>query len=226
MTEALQHYAEWLQALPPGWLYAVLFGTAFLENVLPPFPGDVSAVVAGYLVGVGLIGLAPTVGCIAVGSTCGFMTMYAVGWRLGDAVEDPARLRWIPKGPVATARRWLRRWGYALIAVNRFLSGTRAVVTLLAGAARLRPGLTAACAAFSALVWTGLLVYAGYAVGAHWTRIVPWLQAYGRAVTGAVLLVALALAARWVWRRRYGRVRAPGEAGEGRGPRNREDPPG
>lgn len=223
VSEFVQQYVDWLQALPPGWIYAVLFATAFLENVLPPFPGDISAVVAGYLGGLGLIGLVPTIFSISTGSVCGFMVMYAVGLRLGDAVEDPQRLRWIPRGPVAKGRRWLRRWGYGLVLANRFLSGTRAVVTLLAGASRLRAGLTAVCAAVSALVWTTLLVYAGRAVGANWGTILPWLRRYGQVVTAIVLVAVVVLVMQRLSRRRYQRSKRAGGTTHERGQRNRED---
>ena len=205
MFESVQEYAVWLESLAPTWIYVVLALTAYLENLIPPFPGDVSVVVAGYLVGVGLIDLVPTIGFTAVASTLGFMTMFAVGWRLGEAVEDPKRLRWIPKGPVGTARRWLTRWGYGVVLVNRFLSGTRAVLTLLAGAAHLRAGLTAACAAFSALVWTAFLVYAGYSVGANWEQVLGILQAYGQVITALGIIVVAGLGGRWWWRYRYSR---------------------
>ena len=211
MFESVQEYADWLQSLSPVWIYVVLALTAYVENLIPPFPGDISVVLAGSLVGLGLIGFVPTVGVTAAASTLGFMTMFAVGWRLGEAVEDSARLRWIPKGPVRTAKRWLQRWGYGVVVANRFLSGTRAVLTLLAGAAHLRIGLTAACAALSALSWTALLVYAGYTVGANWQTILDWLQAYGRGITVLALLAAGGVVGRWWWRRQYGRAKSDAE---------------
>jgi membrane protein DedA with SNARE-associated domain len=203
--ETVQEYAEWLQSLSPVWIYAVLALTAYVENLIPPFPGDVSVVVGGYLAGIGLIGLVPAIGFVAGASALGFMTMYAVGRRLGEAVEDPARLRWIPKGSVRTAKRWLQRWGYGVVAANRFLSGVRAVITLLAGAARLGVGPTAFFAALSALVWTTILAYAGYAVGANWAVLLVWLRAYGQVVTVAVLVVVAVVVGRRRWRRQVRR---------------------
>ena len=87
--------------------------------------------------------------------------------------------------------------------------------------AGLRPGVTALCAGLSALVWTTLLTYAGYEVGANWETILPWLRRYGQVITAVVLVVTLVLVGRWWWRRRYG----PAERSEG-AQRNREDPAG
>lgn len=220
MFDSVQQFADWLQSLPPGWIYAVLLAIAYGENVVPPIPGDVAVVVGGYLVGLGAIAFAPAVGVATLGGALGFMTMYAAGVWLGDAVEDPRRIRWIPKGAVRAAKGWLRRWGYGVVAANRFLSGARSVIALLVGASELRAWPTALFATLSAAVWTGLLTYAGYAVGANWDVILGWLRTYGQAVTAVVVLVAVVLVGRWWWRRRFARTR-PGE-----GRRNREDPGG
>ena len=210
--DSIAEFAEWMEALPPLSIYLVLLAIAYGENVVPPIPGDVAIVIVGYLVGLGLVGFVPVVALATLGGALGFMTMYAVGLRLGDAVEDPQRVRWIPKGPVRTAKRWLGRWGYGVVAANRFLSGARSVIALLVGASDLRPWPTAALATLSALVWTGLLTYAGYAVGSNWGTVLGWLRTYGQVVTVFVGIAAAVLVGRWWWRRRYAAQR------------NREDP--
>ena len=200
--EFLQSFADWFQTLPPVGIYATLFFVAYVENLVPPFPGDVNVVIGGYLVGLGLIGFVPVVLVVSVGSALGFMTMYGIGKVLGNAVEDPARLRWIPKAPMQTAKKWLQRWGYGVVAVNRFLSGTRAVITLLAGASDLRPVLTAFLAFVSSLAWYTLLIYAGYSVGANWESILPIMAIYGRVIMGILMAIAGVLVVRWWFRTR------------------------
>ena len=194
--EFLQDFADWFQTLPPAGIYATLFFVAYVENLVPPFPGDVNVVIGGYLVGLGLIGFVPAVLVVSVGSALGFMTMYAIGKALGDAVEDPARLRWIPKAPMQTAKRWLQRWGYGVVAVNRFLSGTRAVINLLAGASNLKPMLTAFLAFVSSLAWYTLLLYAGYSVCANSESILPILAVYGRVIVRLLMAIACVLGLR------------------------------
>ncbi len=215
VAELMRDFAGWLQTLPPFGIYATLFFVAYVENLVPPFPGDVNVVVGGYLVGLGIIGFVPVVLVVSVGSALGFMTMYALGTVLGDAVEDPNRMRWIPKAPMQTGKKWLQRWGYGVVAVNRFLSGTRAVITLLAGASDLKPFRTAILALVSALAWYTLLVYAGYSVGANWEAILPLLALYGRVIMGILMGVAGILVARWWIRTRRAKAVPP---------RNGEDP--
>ena len=200
--ESVRAFAEWMSALPPGWIYAVVFAISYGENVVPPIPGDVAIVVAGSLVGLGLVAVGPTLLLAVLGSVLGFMTVYALGRRLGEAVHDPARLRWIPRGPVARADRWLGRWGYAVVAANRFLSGGRAVIALLTGSAGLPAGPVAAWASVSALAWTSLLLGGGYLLGSEWARVHAVLRTYGAAVTLGLGLLAAVWLGRTLWRRR------------------------
>jgi len=200
--EFLQNFSDWFQTLPPAGIYATLFFVAYVENLVPPFPGDVNVVIGGYLVGLGLVGFVPAVLVVSVGSALGFMTMYAIGKVLGDAVEDPNRLRWIPKAPMQTVKKWLQRWGYGVVAVNRFLSGTRAVITLLSGASDLKPVRTAVLAFLSSVAWYTLLIYAGYTVGANWEDVLPILAVYGRVIMGILMVIAGVFVARWWFRTR------------------------
>ena len=205
--ETAAAFVEWLRGLPPAGIYAVLFVVAWGENVVPPIPGDLVVVVAGSFVALGLLGLVPTFVIASVGSVLGFLTVYGAGRRLGAAVHDPERLRWIPRGAITTVTAWLERWGMGVIAANRFLSGGRAVIGLLAGASRLPAGPVAAWATVSALAWNVVLVGGGVALGSQWERLVVILGQYGRVVT--LLLVAAAL----VWGVRWRRSRKRAEDG-------------
>ena len=207
MIESIEQFASWLGALPPLGIYLVLFAISVGENLVPPIPGDVAVVVAGSLVGFGTIAFVPTFAIAAVGSTLGFLAMYGVGRRLGDAIDDPERMRWLPKGPVATVEGWLSRWGYGVVAANRFLSGGRSVIALLAGASGLRLPATALWSTVSSLLWTSVLVGAGYAVGSEWDRVLDGLRLYGKTVTLGLVLLGGVVAARWALRQRATRRR-------------------
>lgn len=213
MIEALDQFATWMGALPPLGIYLVLFGISVGENLVPPVPGDVAVVVAGSLVGFGTISMLPTFSIAVVGSVLGFLAMYGIGRQLGEAIHDPERLRWLPSGPLDTVATWLDRWGYGVVAANRFLSGGRAVIALLVGASELRLGPTALWATVSALLWTALLVGSGYMVGSEWERVLHGLRVYGKTVSLALAVIGLVAGIRW-WRRRRAGATAT---------RNRED---
>ncbi len=199
MAELLNDIVVWMETLSPLWVYATVFAVAYVENVVPPIPGDMVVVFGGVLVGLGRVEFVPVVLVAAVAGALGFLSMYAVGRRVGEAVLDPNRLRWIPKGAVWKVKGWLERYGLGVVAANRFLSGGRAVIALLVGAARMRPGPVALWATVSAAVWCALLAGLGVAVGAQWKVIGVWLARYGQIVTALLVVgggLALALRAR------------------------------
>jgi membrane protein DedA with SNARE-associated domain len=139
------------------------------------------------------------------------MTMFAVGVRLGEALLDPERYRWLPRDGFYKARRWIHTYGYGVIVANRFLSGARSVISLTAGMAQMETWRTLWWCTVSAFVWTGLISYAGYAVGDNWQLVVTYLRAYGRIVLTLLLIGAGLFAGRWYWRRQQ---TPAGEAGE------------
>lgn len=204
MAEFFSNFFSWMQALSPIWAYVTLFLIAYGENVVPPIPGDLVVVFGGYLAGVGQLNVWLVVLISTVGGALGFMSMYAVGYRLGDAVLDPDRLTWLPQEQVDKAQRWLQRWGYGVVAANRFLSGARSVISLTVGMARMSPARTAGYATLSAALWCSLIIYAGYKVGENWRVVAVYLQAYGRFVLGALALAIIVALVRAYWKRDKG----------------------
>jgi len=95
-----------------------------------------------------------------------------------------------------------------VVAANRFLSGGRAVIGLLAGSSGLKPAPVAAWATVSAALWNVVLIGGGYALGSEWGRVVGFLRAYGRVVTAVLGIVAVAVLARRYIRRRSRRSAA------------------
>jgi membrane protein DedA with SNARE-associated domain len=216
MAELLGDIVTWMEGLPPGWIYFTIFVVAYLENVIPPIPGDMVIVFGGYLAGLGSVGFVPVVVLATIAETLGFMSVYALGRWIGDAALDPSRLRWVPKRPAWKARDWLQRWGYGVVAANRFLSGARAVISLMVGAAKMPPVPVALWALLSAAVWTTLITYLGATVGENWAVIGDWLARYSRGVTVALVAGLVVYFGAKAWRRR----RASGRGSQ----RNGEDP--
>ena len=201
MLDWFSNFFTWMQGLSPVWAYLTLFVIAYGENVAPPIPGDMVVVFGGYLAGLGQLHLGVVVFLSTVGGALGFMTMFAVGVRLGEALLDPDRYRWLPRDGVEKAQRWIHRYGYGVIAANRFLSGARSVISLTAGMAQMKTGRTLWWCTVSAFVWTGLISYAGYAVGDNWQLVVTYLRAYGRLILTLLLIGIALLVGRWYWRR-------------------------
>jgi membrane protein DedA with SNARE-associated domain len=190
-----------LSTLNPSWVYLSVAGIAFLENVFPPFPSDVIVVFAGSLVGLGAIDFWWALLLATIGSTLGFMVMYKVGDWFGVKILETGKLRFIPTESVHKVEGWFRKYGYVIIVANRFLSGTRAVVSFFAGMSELKLPITSALSFLSALVWNFLLLFAGQKLGQNWKVIFFYMETYSKAVTGIVVIIILLFVARYVYKR-------------------------
>ncbi|MEZ4700172.1 MAG: DedA family protein [Rhodothermales bacterium] len=196
MADLFSNVFAWIEALSPVWAYLVILAIAYGENVVPPIPGDMVVVFGGYLAGIGHLNVYSVWALSTLGGALGFMTMYAVGFWVGDAVYDPDRLRWLPKTYLGKVRLWLHRWGYQVVLANRFLSGARSVISLSAGMAHMHRMRTLTYATISAFVWTGVIIWAGYLVGENWEVVSVYLKGYGWFIL-ALTVVAVA----YVWYR-------------------------
>lgn len=179
----------WLQSVDPFMVYAAVFIIAYIENIFPPFPSDVIVVFGGSLVAIGRAGFAETLLTATVGSTLGFITMYKLGDAFGDRILEKGRIPFIPVSAVKNVESWFRKYGYWLIIANRFMAGTRAVVSFFAGLAELNLLRTTVLSFVSALTWNAILVGAGYALGKNWEQIRFYLTTYFQVITGFIILI-------------------------------------
>src|SRR3989304_1327834 len=60
-------------------IYAILFLSAFIENIVPPFPGDAVMLAGAYLAGEGNITYIGVLLSGAAGGLVGAMTLFAIG---------------------------------------------------------------------------------------------------------------------------------------------------
>jgi membrane protein DedA with SNARE-associated domain len=186
-----------LQSLDPLLVCLALFSIAFIENIFPPSPSDMVIVFGGTLVGIGRVGFAPALLCSTAGSTAGFVAMYLIGKWFGRHILEQRKIRFLPLDAVHRVESWFARYGYWIIIANRFLAGTRAVVSFFAGMSELKLSVTIPLCFFSALVWNALLITGGYFLGSNWQRIGFYIGAYRQVVTGLVVLAAIVLIVRY-----------------------------
>lgn len=197
MTEFVQSLAS----LDLLWIYVVIFLVAYIENIFPPSPGDVVVVFGGAVAAIGGGNFFIVLFAGTIGSTLGFMTMYVIGKWFGDEIVEKGKLRFFPLGAIKKIELWFQRYGYWLIAANRFLAGTRAVVSFFAGLSELNLPKTSILSFVSALTWYSVLVYAGYSLGKNWDRVGWYLSTYSQIVTAVLIAVAVILVVRYFYKK-------------------------
>jgi len=201
---------EWLQDLAQtmlGWLEGftqtpnnpvgllIILGSALVEYVFPPFPGDLVTLFGAILVGKWGWSFPLVFGAVTIGSAIGAAIDFLVGkrlhaWRSGkDGAADKA---------VARVLEGFKRWGIWLIAANRFFPGIRAFFFVAAGMAGFSFWPVIALSVVSAILWNLVLVGMGVWIGAEYGRlssivgqyqIVVWVLMFVAATVGAIVIL-------------------------------------
>jgi len=185
----LEYIESIIAQVDPAIAYLILFASAFVENTFPPIPGDTVVVVGAYLITTGKLSFWGVWLSTTGGSVLGFFTMYLIGIKLGRKFfENEKRAKVFGVENIEKIKVWFANWGYWVIFANRFLSGTRSVISLFAGIVRLNWLLVLGLSTLSALIWNGLLMYAGYVLGVNWKSITDIVGQYNQIVIGITLV--------------------------------------
>lgn len=186
---------SYISTLDPALIYAALFFFGFIENIFPPSPSDLVVVIGATLVAHTKIGFAPILIVTSIGSGLGFIVMYYIGKYLGETLIRSGKLKFIKEKNMAKSDLWFAKYGYNLILINRFLPGTRAVISFFCGLHNLKAPKTFLYAAVSSLVWNALLITLGFFLGENIDLIDKTLNAYSNIgfVITAIIIIVLAV---------------------------------
>lgn len=198
----IETIVNWLQGLPPWQVYLALWITTYIENIFPPSPSDVVMLFIATLVGIGTIGLVPAIAVATAGSIMGFLTAFYLGRRYGRRLLESGKLPFLTKDSLVKVDGWFTKYGYWVIVVNRFLAGTRAVISFFAGISRLDPVKTTLLCTISALAWNIGIIWLGSLLGDNWRKGQEILSQYGQIVMIVLGAVVLFFLVRWVIRRK------------------------
>lgn len=198
-----EQFMAFLAARPPGLIYFFLFLSAFMENVVPPIPGDTLIVFGAYLAGVGTISVMPAYLAMWAGSALGCLLIYALAYWKGRALFARLNSRIFSDAHLAQAESWFERYGDRIVIFNRFLPTVRAFVGVVAGISRMRPWRMVLYVLLGTFLWNTLLVYFGLKVGENWRLVLTVLKTYNRAILGLMVAGGIGY---WLWRRKKKRA--------------------
>ncbi len=202
MEVYVQEIVDWILTLSPFYIYLIFTSVAYLENIIPPVPGDVLVAFGGYLAAEQIINFIPVLTLTTVASVVGFMSMYAIGWYFGDRIEQEGSrfwlMRFIDVKYFDKINRWMGRWGQGVILANRFLAGTRSAISLVSGITKTNVYPTIISSFISSILWNTILLSFGWVVHENWQVIGHYLNVYGWIV---LIMIAIGIVARLIYKR-------------------------
>ena len=191
-----------ISTFSPILIYITLFFFAFVENIFPPSPSDIVIVVGGTLVGTATLNFFLALTFATLGSITGFMLMFYIGSTVDKKLIHSGRFRFIPVESLNKVEVWFRKYGYFIVVVNRFMPGTRAVISFFAGMSNLDPQKTILLCFVSALLWNTIMLYLGFIFGDNVAKVDEYLTTYQNIVIAVTAVVLLFFIVRLFFRKR------------------------
>lgn len=200
----LQFLVDLATAVISALGYPGVFVLMVMESMVFPVPSEAVMPFAGFLVSTGEF---HSVWLITVVATLGSLAGSALSYWIGASWGEPFVRRFgkwflITPHDWDLTKRFFRKAGVWSVFLARFVPAVRHLISLPAGATRMKwcPFLLATTV--GAFLWNGFLAYLGWKLGENWERIGAWLAPYEVAVL-VVLVVLLGAFVAWhVWRLR------------------------
>ncbi|MGP4111067.1 DedA family protein [Streptomyces sp. 4N509B] len=162
-----------------------------LENLFPPLPSEIILPLAGFAASQGRLDLLAVLLWTTAGSVVGALALYALGALVGRdrTAAWAARLPLVRVSDIERTEAWFARHGTRAVLLGRMIPIFRSMISLPAGAARMRLPVFLALTTVGSGVWNTSWVLAGYALGTRWHRVSDLVGTYSR-----IVLLAAALA--------------------------------
>jgi membrane protein DedA with SNARE-associated domain len=164
----------------------------FIETIFPPLPSEVFMPMAGYAAARGDLSLFGVIMSGTLGSLAGAWFWYGVGRAIGleRARELAARHgRWLTLHPrdIDRGTAWFDRFGGAVVLFGRMVPAIRSVVSVPAGIAHMPVGRFLALTAVGTIIWTSVLMTAGYLLGADYGQVSVWADPLSKLVLAGIV---------------------------------------
>ncbi len=194
----LETIIEIVQQVPWYWILVIAAFVTFLENVFPPSPSDTVLVFIGSLIPLNAVDFVPLLISSTIGSALGFIFMFWLGYKFGVKIIDANRFKFISRETLKKPEEWFQKWGYLVILINRFLSGTRSVISFFAGISKLNIHKTTIFCIIGSLIWNSLLICLGIFFGNNWELADYYIELYGWIIASILAFVIAYFAVRWI----------------------------
>jgi membrane protein DedA with SNARE-associated domain len=186
--------ADWVISTIKSTGYLGIIFLMFLENVFPPIPSEVIMPLAGFLVAEGKQNLLGVIIAGTVGSVLGALPLYYAGFFLGEArlkqfADKHGRWLTVSREDLDRAKTWFNRHGGLAILLCRLVPGVRSLISIPAGIAKMNLASFLFYTAIGTGIWTALLAFAGYILGAKFEQVGEYLNPASYVVFGAILII-------------------------------------
>ena len=167
-----------------------------LESALIPIPSEVTMAFSGYLASTGVLNIWLVIIVGTVANLVGSLVAYYIGFLLEETVllrliKKYGKFILISEKEYRHAENWFQKYGDKIIFFSRLLPGVRTVISLPAGAFEMNIKKFIIYTVIGCFLWSALLAYFGYVLGANWQSLDPYYQKFQYVIVAAIILGGL-----------------------------------
>lgn len=171
----------------------------FLENVFPPIPSELIMPMAGFSSAMGDMNIVAVIIAGTLGSVLGALPLYYLGTMFDEQhlyklAEKYGKYLLIKPSDITNATHWFNKHGKAVVFFGRMIPAIRSLISIPAGMNRMPILPFLVLTTLGSAIWTTLLAYAGYVLGANYEQVAEFIAPISQGVAVvAVLVVAVAV---------------------------------
>lgn len=171
----------------------------FLENVFPPIPSELIMPAAGFAASQGQMNLVAVIAAGTLGSVLGALPLYYFGTifdqkRLLALTEKYGKYFLVKPSDVSNAQAWFDKYGKSVIFFGRMIPAIRSLISIPAGMSRMPMLPFLMLTTFGSAIWTTILAYAGFVLGANYEKVESFIAPISKGVVVAVLVIGAVIA--------------------------------
>lgn len=166
----------------------------FLENIFPPIPSELIMPAAGFAAAIGELSLISVIIAGTIGSVLGALPLYYLGSRLDETrlirlTERYGKYLLITPKDIVSAQAWFDRHGKTVVFFGRMIPAIRSLISIPAGMARMSLLPFLMLTAMGSMIWSALLAYAGFVLGANYEKVGIYIESGSHYVVLLMVLI-------------------------------------
>ncbi len=157
--------------------YAGIFVLMTLESMFVPIPSEVILPLSGYLVYTGSLNFTLVfIDALGASMAGAFIDYYLALYFGRPAIVKMLHYFAVKESSLTKAEMWIDGRGSISVFLARFIPGIRGLISIPAGALRMKLKIFVAMTFAGSFIWSFALIYMGYAAGPLWSQSIKHLS--------------------------------------------------
>jgi membrane protein DedA with SNARE-associated domain len=176
----------------------------FIESFFAPIPSELVLPFSGFVVSQGTLNLYLTIIVATISAYLGTLPFYFIG-KWGQGMVDKflrkfGKFLFIYPEDVDMGYKAFNQYGNGIVFLGRLIPIIRTVISLPAGVSKMNFFIFSVYTLLGSLVWSSILIIAGYALGENWSVVGGYVSKYEKIIIALIIILIILFIARGIYK--------------------------